>query len=167
MNWQKLNRPQHWLAFGGATVLGTGLLPKAPGTFGSLVAIPLVFYSLEWEPIVRISVWALIALFGIWSTKIFEGCMDSKDHSSVVIDEVVGMGIATWLLEPDLLQLGIGFLIFRFFDIVKWPPVRQIDVLSKSSQNNWVTATGVILDDAFAGLQTCLIIWMMKHLYFF
>jgi len=137
------------------TVGGLGLLPGAPGTWGSLAAIPLT--------------WALHALGGFWLVApatvvlLVLGFFATRaylagrlqDPSEVVIDEVVGQMIALWPLSAGLTLMDAapsvfpwpgwvgGFLLFRFFDIVKPPPVNWCDRPG---------AFGVMLDDVVAGI---------------
>jgi phosphatidylglycerophosphatase A len=138
-----------------ATVFGVGRVPRAPGTFGSLAAIPLA-WGLHWAGGVMLfsaaTVFLLVA--GYWASRVY---LDGKneDPSEVVIDEVVGMLIALWPLSWGLSMSGTaahvfpwpgwvgGFLLFRFFDIVKPPPVSWADRPG---------AFGVMLDDVVAGV---------------
>lgn len=138
-----------------ATVCGIGRIPFAPGTWGSLVALPLA-WGLHAAGGIALILVATAALFvaGYWATfEYLDGQVD--DPSEVVIDEVVGQLIALWPLSWGLTMAGTdpgvfpwpgwigGFLLFRFFDIVKPPPV------------NWADrpgAFGVMLDDVVAGL---------------
>ena len=138
-----------------ATFGGVGLLPKAPGTWGSAAAIPFA-WALHWAG----GFWlvfaaTLIAIFaGVWATKVYlAGRM--ADPSEVVIDEVAGQLIALWPLSFMLAYRGAdphifpwpgwvgGFLAFRFFDILKPPPIRWVDRPGP---------LGVMLDDIVAGI---------------
>ena len=137
-----------------ATVCGIGRAPAAPGTFGTLAAIPLA-WGLHYLGGITLLVIATAALFvaGYWAS--FEYLAGRKeDPSEIVIDEVVGMLITLWPLSAGLTMAGSdpgvfpwpgwigGFLLFRFFDIVKPPPV------------NWADRPGpfgVMLDDVVAG----------------
>lgn len=138
-----------------ATVFGVGRIPRAPGTFGSLVAIPLA-WGLHWAGgvILFTAATVLLLVAGYWASKLYLGGK-SEDPSEVVIDEVVGMLIALWPLSWGLSMSGTeahvfpwpgwvgGFLLFRFFDIVKPPPVSWADRPG---------ALGVMLDDVVAGM---------------
>jgi phosphatidylglycerophosphatase A len=144
-----------------ATCFGIGNLPGAPGTWASLAAIPLA-----WALHAAAGFWAVgvatiaLAIIGYWATaRYLEG--RAEDPSEVVIDEVVGMLIALWPLSIGLTQMGaewhvwpwpgwgLGFLLFRFFDIVKPPPVNWADRMTGP--------LGVMLDDIVAGILTALI----------
>jgi phosphatidylglycerophosphatase A len=144
-----------------ATCFGIGHLSVAPGTWASLAAIPLA-----WVLHAAGGFWALglatvvLTLLGYWATaRYLDG--RAEDPSEVVIDEVVGMMIALWPLSIGLSYMGyawhvwpwpgwvLGFLLFRFFDIVKPPPVNWADRMEGP--------LGVMLDDIVAGVLTALI----------
>jgi len=135
---------------------GVGLLPKAPGTWGSAVTIP-VAWALHWlggfwlvGPFTALVIW----LGWVETGRYLKGPDD--DPAEVVIDEVAGMLIALWPLSLGLTLAGaqahvfpwpgwvLGFLAFRFLDIVKPWPVGWADRLPG--------ATGVMLDDILAGI---------------
>lgn len=141
-----------------ATCFSIGKLPEAPGTWASAAAIPLA-----WGLHAAGGFWAVgtatlvLILLGYWATaRYLEG--RSEDPAEVVIDEVVGMLIALWPLSIGLSHSGaewyvwpwpgwvLGFLLFRFFDIVKPPPV--------SWANRVSGPLGVMLDDILAGVLT-------------
>jgi phosphatidylglycerophosphatase A len=138
-----------------ATVGGIGRLPKAPGTWGTLVAIPLA-WLLHWAGGIVLLVAATLAvlIIGFWASKTYLAGR-SEDPSEIVIDEVAGMMIALWPLAGGLTHAGVephifpwpgwigGFLMFRFFDIVKPPPVSWADRPGP---------LGVMMDDVVAGL---------------
>jgi phosphatidylglycerophosphatase A len=140
-----------------ATVGGIGRLPQAPGTFASLAAIPLAWalHFLGGFPLIAMVTAGLFGM-GVTATRLYTGGDDRADPPEVVIDEVVGMLIALWPLSLGLWWQGVpgdvfpwpgwvlGFIAFRFFDIVKPPPVRQAERLPG--------AWGVMLDDVVAGL---------------
>ena len=108
-----MRSPTLLLAFG----FGSGLAPKAPGTFGTLAAIPVWLLlcqlpiSLYWAVVV-ISALVGIYICGRASTKLAE-----HDHSGIVWDEFVGLWIALAFIEPKLNSIIIGFVLFRFFDV--------------------------------------------------
>ncbi|MCH2455310.1 MAG: phosphatidylglycerophosphatase A, partial [Idiomarina sp.] len=117
----KLNwfNPIHWLSLG----FGTGLAPKAPGTFGTLVGIPFVYLitQLTWQ-------WQLIALIlttiiGIFLCQYTAKAMGEHDHPSIVWDEIVGYGFAMIALPFEATWLIAAFLLFRLFDIWKPGPI--------------------------------------------
>lgn len=129
-----------------ATWFGAGLLPGAPGTWGSLAALP-VAWLLQWS----LGPWGLLAAFvmvcalGLWSVGRVAGGALGDDPGQVVIDEVAGQWLTLLLVPPQLPFYLAGFLLFRLFDIVKPWPVGWADRAVKG-------ALGVMLDDILAGL---------------
>jgi phosphatidylglycerophosphatase A len=145
-----------------ATVFGIGFLPGAPGTWASLATIPLgwALHAAGGFTLVAIAT-VVLALAGYWATdRYLDG--RAEDPSEVVIDEVVGMLIALWPLSFGLTHIGaaphvwpwpgwvVGFLMFRFFDIVKPPPVGWADRMQ--------IPLGVMLDDVLAGLLAAVVV---------
>jgi phosphatidylglycerophosphatase A len=132
-----------------ATVLalwfGCGRFPKAPGTAGTVGAIPfyLLFRHLGGLPAVAAAA-VLITLVGIWAANQVVRSTGQKDPQIVCIDEVAGVFI-TWLAAPDTwLGLGVGFVLFRLFDQTKPWPARAAERLPEG----W----GVMMDDLAAGV---------------
>lgn len=140
-----------------ATVFYVGRSPFAPGTFGSLAALPLA-YLLHWLggfPLLAIASFVVFAI-GWWATHAATLGKDNHDPGEIVIDEVVGQWITLWPLSAGLWYQGVdpaifpypgwiaGFLLFRLFDILKPWPVSWAD--------RQETAFGVMLDDVLAGL---------------
>lgn len=147
-----------------ATVCGVGLFPKAPGTMGSLAALPLA-YGLHWIGGFPLLLLATIAAFfkGWWATAEYTKQPGvSEDPSEVVIDEVVGQWIALLPLSYGLwhaavdaqashwLGFAAAFLFFRLFDISKPGPVGWADRRGDP--------LGVMLDDVIAGLFAALVV---------
>lgn len=140
-----------------ATLFGVGYLPKAPGTWGSLATLPLVWLAWQWQGIIGIMSLAITAyILGVLATR--EVLKHSAhDPSFVVIDEVVGQTLAFALVTPYMQQwwvFGIGFVLFRFFDVCKFGPVKWAD----SKLEN---ANGVMLDDVFAGIFAAIDLWIV------
>ncbi len=138
------------------TVLGIGYLKPAPGTWGSLAALPLGYalHQLGGFPLMLLAIAALFIL-GLWATRVMTQGKTDHDPSEIVMDEVVGQLIAilplsypAWAHGIDILALWPGwitaFVLFRLFDITKPGPVGLAD-----KRND---ALGVMLDDVFAGL---------------
>jgi len=135
-----LQHPAHFVALG----FGAGLAPKAPGTFGTLVAIPLAFALHAYGGDVSFLA-AIVVLFvvGAWSCEITGRSLGVPDHGSMVIDEVVAFLLVLFLTGLSPWRIAIAFALFRFFDIVKPPPIRQLDAALKNG-------VGVMLDDLLA-----------------
>ena len=118
-----LSSPAAFLALGG----GAGLVPRVPGTAGSLVAIPLVLL-LQGLPFAwQIAAWAVMSVAGIWLCDRAGRALGEPDHPAIVWDEICGMAIVLLLGPPALGWMVAGFLAFRAFDIIKPWPINLID----------------------------------------
>ena len=138
LNWRN---PLHWLATG----FGSGLSPFAPGTVGTLAAIPF-YWLMSYLPLsVYIAVTVVAAIAGIWICQSATKAIGQDDHGSIVWDEFVGFWITMIAAPKGLLWLLAGFLIFRFFDIIKPWPIRWLDRYVKGG-------LGIMVDDVLAGL---------------
>jgi phosphatidylglycerophosphatase A len=165
-----LKRPQglrQWAAFLIATALGAGLVPIAPGTAGSLIALPLPLVTLQLPMGSRILAWLALTGLGIWAAKNWDQFQKSSDNQSIVIDEVVGLWLTAWTAESWTTLLA-AFVVFRFFDVVKIPPVRQVDRWSKKKAAEgtptaaWWGGFGVVADDVLAGIQGLAVIMALQ-----
>ena len=127
-----------------ATGLGAGYSPVASGTVGTAVAIP-IFILLSQLGTAGI-LWGLVIVIalGIPAADFMERSLGESDPGRVVIDEIAGYMVTMAGSPPTLGYIIAGFLLFRFFDIVKPPPVRQADRLLKGG-------LGVMADDILAG----------------
>lgn len=137
--------PVQFLAFG----FGSGLAPKAPGTAGTLVAIPLYLLFAQWElPWYTVFV-AAAALLGVWICGAASRQLAVHDHPGIVWDEFVGYWITMWAVPLDWRWIIAGFVVFRVFDIAKpWP----VSVLDRKLGGG----VGIMADDMLAGLMACL-----------
>lgn len=142
-------RPTKW-AWAIGTFFGAGYLRPGPGTYGSFAAVLLwsaAVYLLHPSAsalAIGTGIAALIAtLIGIPAATIVARESNRKDPGHVVIDEVAGQLIALIAVRPDWQHAVISLLLFRLFDIVKPPPVRQLERLPQG--------TGIMLDDIAAG----------------
>ena len=135
------SNPIHWLAFGG----GAGLAPVAPGTFGTLVGIPF-FLLLAGLPLWLYSM-VTLALFviGVWLCGRSSASLGVHDHPGIVWDEIVGYLVTMTAAPMQWQWLLIGFLLFRFFDIVKPWPIRWLD-------RRVAGGFGIMVDDLLAGV---------------
>ena len=135
-----LSHPAHLLALG----LGAGLSSVAPGTIGTLLAIPVAL--LLWEignDAVYVAIVIALLFGGAWAAARTGAALGKPDHGSIVIDEIVAFLIVLFFTGPSLARIAFAFLLFRLFDIVKPPPIRAIDARMKSG-------IGVMLDDLVA-----------------
>jgi len=140
-----------------ATALGAGYSPVAPGTCGTLVTIPLAWALAPlplWQFLV---VTAAITLLAIWAAARADIAWGTHDSGRIVIDEVAGYLVTVALVDRTSgVALGIGFIVFRFLDITKPPPVRWLD---QNLPGGW----GVVLDDVAAGVMGCAIMFALHH----
>ena len=128
-----------------ATGAMIGFMPKAPGTFGSLLGIPVAF-ALSGIPLAAtVAVLVVLAVLAAMISGRAERVFACKDPGRIVIDEVVGMAVTLAGLPFNLLTVCAGFALFRCLDIVKPPPVRWID---RRLRGGW----GVVMDDVAAGI---------------
>jgi len=136
-----LKDPRHLLSLG----FGSGLAPKAPGTFGTLAAIPfywLMAYYLTDAVYLAVCVAAFI--IGIYLCAHTIKALGVEDHPAIVWDEFVGLFITMLFVPLGLTTIILGFLLFRFFDILKPWPISVMDSRIKGG-------LGVMLDDVLAG----------------
>lgn len=133
--------PGHLLSFG----LGSGLLPRAPGTWGTIAAIPLYLLLADRGWPLYIAGTAALFLLGVWLTRRSADALGTHDHQAIVLDEVVGF-LVTMVASPGGWQwICAGFVLFRVFDILKPWPIRQVD---DRVEGGW----GIMLDDLLAGV---------------
>jgi phosphatidylglycerophosphatase A len=170
IRWNRVRGPRATAAFIIATAFGAGLTPLAPGTMGALFGVPLAYFSSEWDWVLRVLFWVFLSAIGTWAATVFDETMETGDNQRIVIDEVIGLGICAWTAGQNLTTLAAAFVLFRFFDIVKPPPVRQLDRWSKkkAAQTSdpfarWYGGFGVIADDIAAGLQGLAVILILQY----
>ncbi|WP_268991501.1 phosphatidylglycerophosphatase A [Limnobaculum eriocheiris] len=136
-----ITNPLHWIATG----FGSGLSPKAPGTFGSLAAIPF-FYLLQMLPMPAYLLMLVITFaLGVWACQAATDAIGMDDHGAIVWDEFVGMWITCIALPQGFIWMIAAFITFRFFDILKPWPIRWFD-------NHCSGGFGIMIDDVVAGL---------------
>ena len=124
-----------------------GCAPFAPGTFGTLGGVLIAWLLassanyLVWTVVTCVVLYASGRALGDWA----ESYAGKKDPGIFVVDEVIGYLVTVaWLQGPSLATLTVGFFVFRFFDIVKPPPVRTMERFGGGD--------GILLDDVVAGL---------------
>lgn len=136
-----LSDPIQFLALG----FGSGLAPFAPGTFGTLSAIP-VFLLLSYLPTLYYALIVLImSIAGIYICQKAADAAGVHDHGAIVWDEIVGFLITMFMVPLSWQSIVVGFALFRFFDILKpWP----ISFIDKKVHGGF----GIMLDDVLAGI---------------
>ncbi|KTD16558.1 phosphatidylglycerophosphatase A family protein [Legionella jordanis] len=144
--WQN---PIYFLAFG----FGSGLMPVAPGTWGTLAAIP-VYLLIAGEAVWLYLLLTLLAfLLGVWVCDKVSKDLGVHDYSGIVWDEVVGFLLTMTAVPLSASWIIIGFLLFRLFDIWKPQPIRMID-------QHVGGGLGIMLDDLLAAIPA----WIMLQL---
>jgi phosphatidylglycerophosphatase A len=161
LDWSLVKGPSRISAVFIATAGGAGLLPKMPGTWGTMVGIPIAYFTREWPIGLRVGLWVAITAIGTWSAQVFDQTMQSTDNQNIVIDEVVGMGITGWTAGNNLYGWLAAFVLFRLFDVWKPYPIRLVDVWSKKSAA-W-SGFGVMADDILAGFYGLLCMWLIQY----
>ena len=135
-----------------ATCLGTGLLPAAPGTWGSAAALPLAFAIVAWFGAVGLAIAAVLAFIaGWWAAHVYASAAGERDPGAVVIDEVVGQWLVLLAVPPEPGYYLAAFAVFRLFDIAKPWPARRVERSVKGG-------LGVMLDDVVAGVYGYLVL---------
>ena len=147
-----LRNPVHFLAFG----FGAGVMPVAPGTFGTLVAIP--FYLLL-EPLPLFSylvTLSVVFMAGIWLCEQTSRDLGVHDHGGFVWDEILGYLLSMTFAPSGWLWVVVGFVLFRFFDILKPWPIRIVD-------RQVTGGFGIMLDDLLAGVYALLVMLLIDQ----
>ncbi len=137
-----------------ATGFYSGYLPKAPGTWGSLVGLLLFFLLHTLSLQIYLAVVAAIFVIGTFAAGEAEKIMDRKDPGLVVIDEIVGILITMIAIPATPLAMALGFILFRIFDIFKPFPIRLID-------QRFHGGLGIMLDDIVAGIFSLIILQLI------
>jgi phosphatidylglycerophosphatase A len=149
-----VRHPAHFIALG----FGAGLAPVAPGTFGTLVALPIaaVLWTYAGDAGFIATVGALFAV-GVWASAVTGRDLGTPDHGAIVWDEVVAFLLVLYFVGSDGVRVAFAFLLFRLFDILKPPPIRQLDAALKSG-------FGVMADDILAAGYTLLVFAVWQRL---
>jgi len=133
--------PINFLAFG----FGSGLMPKAPGTFGTLACIPLYWLIADFELLHYLAVCLIVSVIGVYICGYVSQKLKVHDHPGIVWDEFAGFLITMIGVSFSWINLVLGFALFRLFDILKpWP----IGWLDKRVSGGF----GIMIDDIIAGL---------------
>ena len=136
-----------------ATCFGAGLVPWAPGTVASALALPLAWLLRTYTGALGLAIATLaLIVIGIWAAGAYERRTGVRDSSAIVIDEVAGQFVALLLVPPTVAAYAIGFVLFRLFDVVKPWPISLLDRRVKGG-------LGVMLDDIVAGALAAVLLW--------
>lgn len=142
-----LKNPVHLLSVG----LGSGLATKAPGTFGTLAALPFWFLLQYLSPANYIIALLIAFAAGVYICGETAKALGVHDHGGIVWDEFVGLWIALFLVPPSIFWVALGFGLFRLFDIWKPWPIRVLDAKVHGG-------LGIMIDDVLAGVYAFLVL---------
>ncbi|MEQ1599341.1 MAG: phosphatidylglycerophosphatase A [Methylotenera sp.] len=151
-----LSHPAHFFALG----FGSGLAPKAPGTFGTLVGFPLFWLILNYSLSTQLIIIATLFLFGIYVCDKTGKDLGVSDHGAIVWDEIVAMMLVLTIAHLHFLMCLLAFLLFRLFDIWKPFPIRQFDAKLKNG-------FGVMFDDLLAAIYAMASFLLISYLYLY
>ena len=112
-----------WISLG----FGSGKAPVAPGTFGTLAAVPIYLLMSPLSLLAYLALTIAFLIIGIWASQRYSDYLGVHDHGSIVWDEVVGYLITMAFVPAEWLWIIIGFILFRIFDIWKPWPIRKLD----------------------------------------
>jgi phosphatidylglycerophosphatase A len=151
--------PALWLAIWLATWFGAGRLPWAPGTWGSLFALPLAWLLLALGgPWLLLIAAALVFVLGLWASDRYMKAVGLHDPGAIVIDEVAGQWLTLAIAPLDPLAFLLGFVLFRVADVLKPWPASWLD-------RRVGGAFGVMIDDVaaavYAGGVLAIVIWLL------
>ncbi len=148
-----LRDPGHFLALGA----GSGLLPKGPGTAGTLIGVALYWSLAGLDKSVYLSVVAVLFVLGIPLCHRTAQVMGRHDHPAIVWDEIVGYLLTMAFTVPSIRGCLIAFIAFRIFDIFKPWPIRVLDQRVGGG-------LGIMLDDALAAIYAGLVVVFIEYL---
>lgn len=149
------NHPAHFIALG----FGAGLLPRAPGTAGTLLAIPLWWaFGGSGDPLRLFAVLAFLFGTGVWACGVTGRHLGAPDHGAMCWDEVVAFLLVLAVAPQGPWWQAAAFILFRAFDILKPPPVRQMETRFKGG-------FGVMFDDLLAAGYTLLVLAVVKRVF--
>lgn len=144
-----LASPQNFLALGA----GSGLVPVAPGTFGTLAAIPLLLLMPN-NVFAYLAITVAMFAIGVYLCGACADYLNTHDHPAIVWDEWVGLMVAMIMVPKTLVTVILGFALFRFFDVLKpWP----IGVADKKLHGG----LGIMLDDVLAGVMAAVVLHIL------
>ena len=148
--------PAHFLALG----FGAGLSPVMPGTVGTLVAFPLAWLlHTHAGTLGYLAAVAAIALAGAFAADVTGRHLGAADHGAIVIDEIAAFLLVLFFTGTEALQQTAAFILFRVFDIVKPPPIRQVDEAVHGG-------IGVMADDFIAAAYALLVLAIAQRVLF-
>jgi phosphatidylglycerophosphatase A len=145
------------IALAVATWFGTGLLPVAPGTFATIATVPLVLGLHQFGIVYRALGLALIMAIALWASDRHQEMLGRTDPAEVVVDEVAGFLLTMLFLPLSWVTLGLGFVFFRFFDILKLYPIKRLESLRGG--------LGIVIDDLVAAIYAYICVRVILFFY--
>ena len=147
-SWRFLaSHPAHLIAFG----FGAGLVPVAPGTWGTLLALPIYWLvASQLAPADYLMMVGVLFGLGVWACEVTGRAIGASDHGGMVWDELVAFLLVLFFVPAELAWQAAAFLVFRLFDILKPPPIRYYE---RTFRNGF----GVMLDDLVAAFYALLV----------
>jgi phosphatidylglycerophosphatase A len=146
--------PAHFVALG----FGAGLAPFAPGTFGTLLALPLWWLiGPYYPPPVQAAIVAVLFAIGVWACELTGRHLGVSDHGAICWDETVAFLLVLMIAPAGWAWQLAAFVLFRAFDIAKPSPIRELEARLKGG-------FGVMLDDLLAAGYTLLVLALVKRL---
>jgi phosphatidylglycerophosphatase A len=121
-----------------------GYSPVAPGTVGTLGAVLLFYLISGFSNLEYVLFTIVFIILSVWVSEVARIRLGDSDPSRIVIDEVCGFLVTMILIPPSIINIALGFLLFRFFDILKPPPIRRSETLPGG--------LGIVADDVLAGI---------------
>ena len=155
---QILRDPILFLAFG----FGSGLAKKAPGTMGTVAAIPVYLLCAQFNFWIFSVLTLIITIVGIWICDIAAKKLQVHDFGGIVWDEIAGYLITMWFtvafIPFSIMAILLGFILFRIFDILKPQPIQWIDSKVEGG-------FGIMLDDVIAGIFAGILLFLLYFFY--
>jgi phosphatidylglycerophosphatase A len=148
-----LRDPVQLLALG----FGSGLVPRAPGTAGSLLGLAAAILAAQWGAWIAVAITVVVVVAGVWICGEGARRLGVHDHPAIVWDEIAGMMIAMLAAPPGWGWTALAFALFRAFDIIKPWPIREIDHAMRGG-------AGIMLDDVMAGILAALVLLLVRSI---
>jgi len=147
---QLLANPVQMLAFG----FGSGLAKKAPGTMGTLAAVPMYYGLAQFSDVAYLAVMLLVIVAGVWICGKASDDIGVHDHGGIVWDEIAGYLLTMYWVTFSWQSMALGFVLFRLFDILKpWP----INWLDRHVEGGF----GIMVDDLLAALMAAACLYVI------
>ena len=145
--------PVHLFAFG----FGAGLSPYAPGTCGTLIAVPIVLFVMQFGVVAHLTFAIFASCFGVYVCGESARRLDVHDHPGIVWDEIAGFAVTMLAAPAQIHWVLAAFALFRLFDIWKPWPIREAD-------HSLTGGLGIMLDDILAGVFAAAVLFGMRFI---